>query len=177
MRIYEFRGEKLEFLTPKKVTHNEKTHFNIRLGDYSEGCWEYVMGIDDNIVDLKEPPKALNDNYYLVNLMTKSQEGNLKDKIGNDLYYIKEIIGKDENPSCMLCLSLTSRSVLDITIVDDGNVRVLGKYSKKLQNCKDMKIYIFKPDDVLVFDILNKLDTVRYKITMGKNRLVLTTVN
>jgi len=175
MKIYEFKGKSLSNWIPKCINRNGKVHHNLRIGDYNKECWEYMIGIDDSIVELDKPPVPMEDEYFLVPLQSKDKDTEfLEDKEGNALYYIKEVVGRCYEHTCLLGLTLTSKSVLDVTILDDTNITRVGAYRQRFLEIKEMFVYMFKPDDILTFRVVTKTGTITYKITMVREKLVLT---
>jgi len=175
MKIYEFKGTSLGYWIPKRISINGRTHFNLRIGTYAKGFWEFVVGIADGIVDLGQDPKPLKDEYYLINVPSKKTEGGfLEDKAGNSIYYINEIVGHCDQPECMLGLTLTSKSVLGIEICDDAGIGVMARYKQKINDkMHELSVYIFKEGDELLFKLTTKEDIKLISIKMKKGVLVL----
>jgi len=174
MKIYEFKGSVLEHWRPKKIVRNGNVHHNLRIGYYEKDCWEYIIGVDDNIVDLYNPPVPLESEYFLLNILSKKEaDEKLRDGAGNNMYYIKDLVGHCEEHTSMLGLTLTSKKVVDIEILNDKGIERLGMYKQKFnKKTYELYVYIFKEGDKLEFNITTKEGLDKYTIVMRNKILI-----
>lgn len=174
MRIYAFKGKGLEPWVPSKVSICGNTHHNLKIGCFNKGYWGYIIGIDDAMVDLYNPPKPLEGELFLTGLNTRGKNSKpLIDKLGNKLFYVKEVVGYCSIKECMLGLTLTSKSILDIEIINDEGIIRLASYSLKfLGKEKFLHVYIFKEGDILEFKLTTKKEVRTIIIAMNNNKLI-----
>jgi len=111
----------------RNVNKPDDLHYNVKFGSMGSDLWVYSMGVDRKLFKPKDAGDVLeltDDNYVLIPI--KNNGDAIKDRKGNDIYYITVDHTEDHRKDTIALWEIPSRNYQNVEYTADGEVRVLG---------------------------------------------------